>query len=384
MIKPKNDSRLFREFLILAFFLFVFADAIFGETENGLTIYDSTASFKHYAYEVDSNTMIKSYDRYDMVDTVFKTKVIENKYLKVNLLPDFGGRILSIIYKPTGHEQLYQNPLGTPYNIGTGGFYYDWLMVYGGIFPTFPEPEHGKTWCLPWETRTTVQTADRISVEMRFTDTIEPVGKTPKRYDKGRTDITCIATVSVFKYAPYVALTIKLINNRSKPVDYEYWTCATLAPGSVPGETAAPANSEIVIPIDRLLIDWGGWMQSVEKRIGGNIFEFERLALYSNWSDMGIAYAHPRVEREWWGVVNHENEEGIFRIADNARHTPGMKLWTWGWRQGENSSQRFGNSARPYIELWAGSSLQFFSSARMAPRLTGGVLAQAKIPVSLK
>ncbi len=26
-----------------------------------------------------------------------------------------------------------------------GNFYYDWLMVYGGIFPTFPDPEHGRS-----------------------------------------------------------------------------------------------------------------------------------------------------------------------------------------------------------------------------------------------
>src|ERR1700730_12282638 len=42
-----------------------------------------------------------------IVDRTFKTHVLENRYLKVTLLPEFGGRILSIIYKPTGHEQLY-------------------------------------------------------------------------------------------------------------------------------------------------------------------------------------------------------------------------------------------------------------------------------------
>ena len=51
------------------------------------------------------------------------------------LLPEFGGRILSIIYKPTGHEQLYRTEVGVPYGMGGGNFYYDWLMVYGGIFP---------------------------------------------------------------------------------------------------------------------------------------------------------------------------------------------------------------------------------------------------------
>jgi hypothetical protein len=29
-------------------------------------------------------------------------------------------------------------------------------------------------------------------------------------------------------------------------------------------------------------------------------------------------------------VINHDNEEGIIRIADNTI-TLGLKMWTWGW-----------------------------------------------------
>ena len=56
-----------------------------------------------------------SLDRTTIVDRTFRTHVLENRYLKVTLLPEFGGRILSIIYKPTGHEQLYRTEVGVPY-----------------------------------------------------------------------------------------------------------------------------------------------------------------------------------------------------------------------------------------------------------------------------
>ena len=79
--------------------------------------------------------------------------MLENRYLKVTLLPEFGGRILSIIYKPTGHEELYRTQVGVPYGMKAGNFYYDWMMVLGGIFPTFPTPEHGKTWLKRWDFR---------------------------------------------------------------------------------------------------------------------------------------------------------------------------------------------------------------------------------------
>ncbi len=342
---------------------------ISGEDAGELKIYDSTVTFRHFDYQVNPDNTMKAYDSSAIVATVFQTKVIENRYLKVTLLPEFGGRILSIIYKPTGHEQLYQNPIGTPYGMKGGSFYYDWLMVYGGIFPTFPEPEHGKTWCLPWESKID-QSEDRISVAMSFTDNIATVAAVPRKFNKGKTEMTCIATVSVIKDKPYVKLNIKLVNNQAKVLNYEYWTCTTLAPGSEPGNTASPANSEMVVPIKQIQVkdDWWPWMGWTEGEIIDNhVFGYKNLAIFGNWKDMGIAYAYPSMEKEWWGVINHENEEGIFRIADNKQFTPGLKFWTWGYKQGAQADVgEFGNSARPYIELWSGNSHEFFVNAKIA------------------
>jgi hypothetical protein len=369
MIK-RNQVLLISGILLVAVSILVFAGIIFGEDATDLKIYDSTVTFRHFDYKLNPDNTMKSYDSLSIIPTVFKTKVIENIYLKVTLLPDFGGRILSIIYKPTGHEELYQNPIGTPYGMKGGSFYYDWLMVYGGIFPTFPEPEHGKTWCLPWETKIATQTADQISVEMKFTDNIAPVTAVPKKFNKGKTDMTCIETVSVFKDKPYVKLNIKLINNHDKALNYEYWTCTTLTPGSESGKTLSPANSEMVVPIQQIEVkdDWWPWMGVAEDELVDNhVFGYKKLAIFGNWKDMGIAYAHPGMEKEWWGVINHENEEGIFRIANNKQFTPGLKFWTWGYKQGtEADIEHFGNSARAYIELWAGNSHEFFANAKMA------------------
>ena len=96
--------------------------------------------------------------------------MLENRYLKVTLVPEFGGRIISIIYKPTGHEQLYRTEVGVPYGMKGGVFYYDWLMVYGGIFPTFPDAEHGRTWLKPWDFRVVKATDDEVTVAMSLKD----------------------------------------------------------------------------------------------------------------------------------------------------------------------------------------------------------------------
>jgi hypothetical protein len=85
---------------------------------------------------------------------------------------------------------------------------------------------------------------------------------------------------------------------------------------------------------------------------------------------MGIAYAAPDMQGEnFWGVINHDNEEGIIRIADN-KVTPGLKMWTWGFPAftNETDARKDPNPQRPYVELWAGVSDQFFHSA-MFPAL---------------
>src|SRR5207342_668563 len=125
-----------------------------------------TWSTVKYATDAENGLVSGSLDNTAIVDRTFKARVLENRYLKVTLVPEFGGRILSIIYKPTGHEQLYRTEVGVPYGIKGGTFYYDWLMVYGGIFPTFPDAEHGKAWLKPWNFAIVKQSAGEVAVSM--------------------------------------------------------------------------------------------------------------------------------------------------------------------------------------------------------------------------
>jgi hypothetical protein len=84
----------------------------------------------------------------------------------------------------------------------------------------------------------------------------------------------------------------------------------------------------------------------------------------------------------FWGVINHDNEEGIIRIADN-RVTPGLKMWTWGFPSftNETDARKDPNEARPYVELWAGVSDQFFHSARF-PALGEVSIAETYSPTA--
>jgi hypothetical protein len=323
-----------------------------------------------YATSADNGFLDGSLDKTVIVDRTFKTYVLENRYLKVTLLPEFGGRILSIIYKPTGHEQLYRSEVGVPYGMKGGTFYYDWMMVYGGIFPTFPDAEHGKAWLKPWKLSVVKQSADEVTVAMSLTDDFA-YAAAPKIFRRGFTGIA--ATYQVTLKAGRAALDARMVmkNPNDVAVDYEYWTCTTLAPGSDPEHSKATAGAEIIAPIDAYSTPrWSANLAEGEASAGPGKHRFEKLRYFRNWPTMGIAYAAPDMQGgNFWGVINHDNAEGIFRIADN-HVTPGLKMWTWGYPSFTNESdpRRDPDPARPYVELWAGVSDQFFHSASLAAR----------------
>jgi hypothetical protein len=329
-----------------------------------VTLTESQVQWKTFKHTVNPNFSLQN-DTFstDLVTHTYKSLILENEYLKVTLVPEFGGRILSMIYKPTGHEQLYQNPVGRPYGPQWDVFYYDWLMVWGGIFPTFPEPEHGKAWCRPWAYELTSNTPEKISVKMTFTDSIN--FKTPaKKMVYGQTNITCHFEVTLEGQTSALKTSVTLVNPNNKAIPYEYWTNTSVAPGSTPGNTKCDDQTEIIGPVDNVKIadDWPE-IQKAEQKVSTAIYQFKNLRWYKNWANDGIAYAWP-VEGNFWGALNHANNEAIIRISDNIK-TPGLKMWGFGYNQsrGFNPESNI-EYHRPFIELWAGVSKEFFTPAQ--------------------
>jgi hypothetical protein len=323
----------------------------------GVVLRDSVVTWQHHRYTLNADNSIATMTKVDndIVTVQFNAKVIENDLFRIVLVPEFGGRVLSYFYKPTAHEYLYQSACGTPYGIGEGNFYYNWLMVYGGIFPTFPEPEHGKTWLKPWQYSVVKSTADTVIVKMSLTDNTEYSGH-PGMFNNGITGIVCDLEVGVYSGQTNFSFNAKLTNPASQTKKYEYWTCTTLAPGSQIGNTFTPVNSEIIAPMTKYEAAWSpnSWIGKY-----GSQFDFSKINLLSEWPDMGIGYGMNRTD-DYWGVINHVNEEGFFRIADR-NITKGMKLWTWG-KDAVNANKFIISTGGKddYIELWGGVGLHFF------------------------
>jgi len=320
-----------------------------------------------YATDAANGFVDGSLDETAIVDRTFKTYVLENRYLKVTLLPEFGGRVLSIIYKPTGHEELYRTQVGVPYGIKAGNFYYDWMMVYGGIFPTFPTAEHGKMWLRPWNFKVVRATAEEVTVSMSIRDDVD-FAAAPRRFKKDATGLEATYEVTLKAGRAALDTRVTLKNPNSQAADYEYWTCTTLSPGSDPQHPKATGGAEIVAPVAAYVTPrWSENIAENDESLGEDRHRFDRLRWFKDWPTPGIAYAAPDMGGgNFWGVINHDNEEGIIRIADN-KVTRGLKMWTWGFPSSANDAvaRTRPDPAQPYVELWAGVSDQFFHSVTL-------------------
>lgn len=329
--------------------------------EDSLKLTQSSVDWKTFEYTLDDGFHIDSFGE-KIVTRTFQTYVLENEYVKATLVPEFGGRVISLIYKPTGHEMLYRNPVGVPYGIGKGYFTYDWLMVYGGIFPTLPGPEHGKAWLHPWKAEVTEQSEQAITVKMHWKDDFRIW--TPMNFARTRaaSGIEADFSVTLRRGSSALETLVQLTNPSPEELTYEYWTNVGLAPGSDPQDPKTTSGAELIVPVRCVqMASWSVGIASDEERCSGSrTYALNNLRWFKNWGDMGIAYASPDMQgKNFWGVINHDNEEGLIRVANN-RETPGLKIWTFGYKSTEADVNDRYQSARPFVELWAGRGLQFF------------------------
>lgn len=143
------------------------------------------------------------------------------RLLKIRLLPDLGGRIYSVVFKPTGSNELYQNPVIKPSPWGPaeqGG----WLSHRRHRWD-LPVAEHGYAWGNSWgyiTNRIDPSTAS-VTVFMPFEDHL-----------RAEVDVTLRSGEAAFTLQP------RVVNPTDKAIDYQFWINALLAPG--PANTVGP------------------------------------------------------------------------------------------------------------------------------------------------
>ena len=84
--------------------------------------------------------------------------ILENRYLRLGILPDLGGRIYECTFKPTGNNEFYSNPVVKPTGWGQPARPYPGARLVAGrrgLEWGFPVEEHGYEWGTRWGSTTT-------------------------------------------------------------------------------------------------------------------------------------------------------------------------------------------------------------------------------------
>ena len=82
--------------------ILIFPSILFSQVE----LRDTTILWQHHSFELNEDYSMKSYTTDD--DNIQQieftgAKIIENELIKLVIVPEYGGRVISFIYKPTGH-----------------------------------------------------------------------------------------------------------------------------------------------------------------------------------------------------------------------------------------------------------------------------------------
>jgi hypothetical protein len=113
-----------------------------------------------------------------------KTVILENEYLKISILTDFGAKIFEFIHKPTDHDFMYHNPrveVRAPVygvnvdNWWTGGI--DEAIPTGHLSTYEGEkyPYLGEVWSLPWSYEILKRGDDEVQVKLWRDTVIAPL-----------------------------------------------------------------------------------------------------------------------------------------------------------------------------------------------------------------
>jgi hypothetical protein len=265
----------------------------------------------------------------------YRTFVIENEVLQLTFLPEVGGRLYEVVYKPTGHHVTYRNPVLKPSPWGPPE--QGWWLAAGGIEWALPVEEHGYEWGEPWKLSAS-HDGDSVTVTLRDSNA----------EDRVRAEIT----VRLEAGAGSFTIRPRIENPTAAPLDVKYWTNAMLAPG---GQNAPSADLRFVLPdeVSTVTVHSRGDEflpapgESMPWPISNGI-DFSRLGNWNRW----LGFFEDPAAGEFIAVYDEGYDEGVVRVF-SPDATTGAKGFAFGWKD-PISPDTWTDDQSSYVEIHGG------------------------------
>ena len=268
-------------------------------------VFDPNGVYPYVSYSETANRPVPQKYRYI---------TLENEQIKVTLCPDLGGKVTSMIYKPSGREVLYVPDVIRPTRI-LPRFYF----VAGGIEVSFPI------------SHSPVQN-DKVMYQIEKTD--------------GRIYITCgerelrfgmqwSVEYSLGPDENFLTERVVFYNPGTKGYPWMSWSNAALPAGP---------DTEFDFP-DGKVLSHASEMDTMDWKKEGPVCEADIKEM------TGFFWITHNTNA--FGVFTPSLGTGLYHVADE-RISPGMKLWSYGSGEDSTWSTLSTASHTPYVEMQGG------------------------------
>ena len=251
---------------------------------------------------------------------IWNMVVLENKYIKVFVCPDIGGKIWGAIEKSTGKEFMYYNHVVKFRDVAMRG-----AWTSGGLEYNFGDIGHIPTCATPVDYRIKENGDGSVSCIVGALDL-------PSRTNWN-------VEIKLEKDKAYFETKASWFNNSEVPVTYYHWMNAA---------AKSAGNLEFLYPGNRRIGhggELGEWPVDDGRQI--NFYEKNNFGIYKSYHVIN-AYS------DYFGGYWHDDDFGFghYSLYDDK---PGKKIWIWGLSdQGMIWKDLLTDSDGQYIEYQSG------------------------------
>ena len=274
-----------------------------------------------------------------VIDRVFDEKedreytalYLENRYLKIMILPEIGGRVQMALDKTNGYHFVYYNQVIKPALVGLAG---PWIS--GGI--EFNWPQHHRP------------------------STFDPLDWKIEEHADGSQTVWCAEVEAMFhtqgthgfRLYPdraYLEILVRLYNRTAEPQTFLWW--------ANPAVSVHDDYQSVFPPDVHAVMDHGkrdvstfpiatGTYYKVNYAPGTDISRYKNIPVPTSF----MAY---HSDFDFMGDYDYRAQAGMLHIA-NHHVVPGKKQWTWGSGDfGQAWDRQLTDQDGPYIELMCGA-----------------------------
>ena len=255
----------------------------------------------------------------DLKPQTYHAIYLENKYLKITILPELGGHVYSVYDKVDKREVLYR----------------DHVIKYGLVGPRGAWISGGMEFSFPYA---------------HTTDTVSTVESTLHQNPDGSATSIVGAVDWVSNMHWEIAITLRpdtarveegvtLFNSTPQNHLYLFWT-NTAVKATDDAQYIYPMRETVFDDPFAIVQSWPEW-KGVDR------------SWYKNNPDALAIFAR-NVHRNFFGVYYHDSNYGVVHVAD-FRQDPGKKFWTWGTaRSGKIWDKILSDNDGSYNEIQSG------------------------------